>query len=149
MSTPHHDRSSIAPATTAWAGNIATGLTLVVAVGVLVQAILGGVLASGAHPKTADVHEIIGPSLIVPSFAASLVLRLRLRASAAGRRAYAAGIGVTATLIIETALGLIADDHPGVLLLHIPIAVGLFGLLVRQLTSLRRLASGSHNDLGS
>src|SRR5215470_5139775 len=132
MNTPHNHRSSIAAPVTASASNAATGLTLLVAAGILVQAILGGVLAGGDHPHAVDVHEIIGPALIVPSFVASLVTRLRLRTTATGRRAYVAGVGVTAALIIEAALGFAADDHPGVLALHIPIAVGLFGLLVRQ-----------------
>src|SRR5262245_42611367 len=124
MNTRTNDRSSIAPPMKLSASNTATGLTLVVAVGVLVQAVLGGVLVAGDHPHTVDAHEIIGPALIVPSFAASLVIRLRLRATATGRRAYAAGIGVTAALIIETALGLVADDRSGLLALHIPVAVG-------------------------
>lgn len=53
--------------------------------------------------------------------------------------AVAAGIGLTATLMLGNALGFISGHHPGVLVLHIPVAVGLFGMLVRQLTSLRQL----------
>jgi hypothetical protein len=123
----------------AGAANAATGLTIVVAVGILVQAVLAGVFASGNHPHTVEVHKVIGPALILPSFVASLITRRRLRTTPTGRRAYVAGIGVTTFLIIETALGLLSDDHPGLLVLHIPIAIGLFGMLVRQLTSLRQL----------
>ena len=139
MSATSDTGSPVSAPTTIGAATAAARLTTVVAIGVLVQAILAGVFVGGDHPHATDVHQVIGPALIVPSLAASIITRLRLRTTPAGRRAYIAGIGVTVTLIIEDALGFISGDHPGVLVLHIPVAVALFGLLVRQLTSLRQL----------
>jgi hypothetical protein len=122
------------------AGRTAAQLTAVVAVGVLVQAVLAGVFLGADHPKAVDVHEALGPLLIVPALVSTVISGRWLRTTPAGRRASAAGLGLTVALIAETALGLLADRHAGVLILHIPLAVAIFGMLTLQLHSLRSAA---------
>lgn len=118
-------------------GSIPLALTISVGVGVLVEAVLAGVFVGGHHPHAINVHQLVGPLLILPAIAAAVLIRVRLRGTPSGRRAFRTGVGITSALIVETALGLASDDHPGILVLHVPVGVALFGLLVYQLQVLR------------
>jgi hypothetical protein len=118
-------------------GSIPLALTISVGVGVLVEAVLAGVFVGGHHPHAINVHQLVGPLLILPAIAAAVLIRVRSRGTPSGRRAFRTGVGITSALIVETALGLASDDHPGILVLHVPVGVALFGLLVYQLQVLR------------
>lgn len=118
-------------------GSIPFALTIIVGIGVLVEAGLAGVFVGGDHPHAVNVHQLVGPLLILPAIAAAVLIRVRLRATPSGRRAFRTGVGITGALIVETALGLASDDHPGILVLHVPVGVALFGLLAYQLQALR------------
>src|SRR4051794_29926839 len=112
-------------------------LTIVIGVGILVEAGLAGVFVGGHHPPAVNGHQLVGPLLILPAIAAAVLIRVRLRGTPSGRRAFRTGVGIAAALIVETTLGLASDDHPGILALHLPVGVALFGLLAYQLQVLR------------
>jgi hypothetical protein len=118
-------------------GSITFALTISVGIGVLVEAVLAGVFVGGDHPHAVNVHQLVGPLLILPAIAAAVLIRVRLRGTPSGRRAFRTGVGITGALVVETALGLASDDHPGILVLHLPVGVALFGLLAYQLQALR------------
>ena len=113
------------------------------AAGVIAQAALAGTFLAGGHHRALDAHQVLGPLLVLPTLASAIVIRLYLSATEAGTRAFRAAVGLTAALLIETALGFISDDHPAALVAHIPIAVGIFGMLVTQLHYLRQVAKDS------
>jgi hypothetical protein len=118
-------------------GSIPFALTSIIGIGVLAQAVLAGVFVGGHHPHAVNVHQLVGPLLVLPAIATAVLIRVRLRGTPRGRRAFPTGVGITAALIAETALGLASDDHPGILALHVPVGVALFGLLAYQLQVLR------------
>lgn len=115
---------------------IALALTVLVALGLIAQAVLAGAFYEDAHHGALDVHKALGPALIVPALLAAAVCAARLRSLPRGGRAFASAAGTTVALILEAGLGFGADHHPGLLLLHVPIALGLFAMLTRQITSL-------------
>lgn len=127
-----------------WAARAAFALTVLVAVGVIVQSALAGAFYQGAHHHGLDVHKALGPALIVPAILAALVCAARLRTVPEGRRAFTAAAGSTIALAVETALGFWAGHHSGLLLLHVPIALGLLVMLSRQITSLAAIARAHH-----
>jgi hypothetical protein len=126
--------TSIAPA------RIALGLTVLVTLGVVAQAVLAGAFFENAHRGALDVHKALGPALIAPALLAVAVCAARLRSLPRGGYAFKSAVGSTAALILEAGLGFGADHHPGLLLLHVPIALGIFATLSRQITSLALLA---------
>jgi hypothetical protein len=101
---------------TSSAARVALALTVLVLLGVLVQALLG-------------------PALLVVVICAA-----RLRIAAAGQRALTAAAATTLALVVEAALGFGSDQHPGLLVLHIPVGLGLFAMLTRQVVTLRAIA---------
>jgi hypothetical protein len=111
-----------------------------VLLGVLVQAVLAGDFYRGAHPGAVDVHKALGPALLGPALLVVVICAARLRIAAAGRRALTAAAGTTLALFAEAALGFGSDQHPGLLVLHIPVALGLFAMLTRQVVTLRAIA---------
>ena len=119
-----------------FAARAALTLTGIVGLGVVAQAVLAGAFYDGAHHSAVDVHKALGPALIVPAVLAAIVCAARLRALPSGRRAFVAAAGTSVALIIEAGLGFGADHHSGLLLLHVPIALCLFAMLSRQITSL-------------
>lgn len=125
---------------TSAAARVALALTIVVLLGVLVQAVLAGEFYDGAHPSAIDVHKALGPALLGPALLVVVICAARLRIAAAGRRALIAAAGTTLALAVEAALGFGSDQHPGLLVLHIPVALGLFAMLSRQVTTLRAIA---------
>lgn len=123
---------------------ITTVLTRTVGVGVMAQGLLAGLfLDVGGNPRAHDVHEALGPLLVVLGLAAVVVSRLRLGGTAAGRKVSFATMGLTAALAVEDVLGIVSSDHPALLALHIPVAIGLFGLYLRAALSLRTLRSSA------
>jgi len=126
--------SSSAPA------RVALALTALVALGVIAQAVLAGAFYEGAHHTALDVHKALGPALIAPALLAAAVCAARLRSLPRGGRAFKSAAGTTVALILEAALGFGADHHSGLLLLHVPIALGLFAMLSRQITALALIA---------
>jgi len=126
--------------TSSSAARIALALTGLVALGVIAQAVLAGAFYEGAHHKAVDVHKVVGPVLIAPALLAAAVCAARLRSIPRGDRAFKAAAGSAVALILEAGLGFGADHHSGLLLLHVPIALGLFAMLVRQIASLALIA---------
>jgi cytochrome bd-type quinol oxidase subunit 2 len=122
------------------AARVALALTLLVVLGVLVQAVLAGDFYGGAHPRAIDVHKALGPALLAPALLVVVICAARLRIAAAGQRALTAAAGTTVALVVEAALGFGSDQHPGLLVLHIPVALGLFAMLTRQVVTLRAIA---------
>jgi cytochrome bd-type quinol oxidase subunit 2 len=125
---------------TSAAARVALALTVLVLLGVLVQAVLAGDFYGGAHHRAIDVHKALGPALLAPALLVVVICAARLRIAAAGRRALAAAAGTTLALVVEAALGFGSDQHPGLLVLHIPVALGLFAMLTRQVMTLRVIA---------
>jgi hypothetical protein len=125
---------------TSSAARVALALTVLVLLGVLVQGVLAGDFYGGAHPRAVDVHKALGPALLGPALLVVVICAARLRVAAAGRRALTAAAGTTLALVVEAALGFGSDQHPGLLVLHIPIALGLFAMLSRQVVVLRAIA---------
>jgi hypothetical protein len=128
------------PAPTSAAARVALVLTVVVLFGVLVQAALAGAFYGEAHPNAVDAHKALGPALLAPALLVVVICAARLRTAAAGRRALTAAAGTTLALALEATLGFASDRHPGLLVLHIPVALGLFAMLSRQVTTLRAIA---------
>jgi hypothetical protein len=128
------------PHETSAAARVALALTFLVLLGVLVQAVLAGDFYGGAHPRAIDAHKALGPALLAPALLVVVICAARLRIAAAGQRALIAAAGTTLALIVEAALGFGSDPHPGLLVLHIPVALGLFAMLSRQITTLRAIA---------
>jgi hypothetical protein len=126
------------------AARAALALTMVAALGVIVQSVLAGAFYQGAHHQALDVHKALGPALIAPAILAAIVCATRLRTVPGGRRASAAAAGSSVALAVETALGFGAGHHSGLLLLHVPIALGLLAMLSRQITSLAAIARAHH-----
>ena len=123
-------------------------LTGLLGVGIIAQGVIAGLFLDGSNNgRAVDVHEVLGPLLVLVGLAAAVV-SLRLRASAAGQRVAYATAGLTATLAIEVALGFISSDHPRVLAAHIPLAIGLFGFFVRTSSALRALRSPARRAEG-
>lgn len=124
---------------TSAAARVALALTILVLLGVLLQAVLAGDFYGGAHSSAIDVHKALGPALLGPALLVVVICAARLRIAAAGQRALTAAAGTTLALAIEAALGFGSDRHPGLLVLHIPVALGLFAMLSRQLATLRTI----------
>jgi hypothetical protein len=143
-STPNQNAGAFmqseTPHETSAAARVALALTFLVLLGVLMQAVLAGDFYGGAHPRAVDVHKALGPALIAPALLVAVICAARLRIAAAGQRALTAAVGTTVALVVEAALGFGSDQHPGLLVLHIPIALGLFAMLSRQVTTLRAIA---------
>ena len=114
-------------------------LAITVAVGIIAQSVLAGIfLAGDHHPHATDAHQMLGPLLLVPALASALLTR-SLRTLPLGPAAFRSGIAVVVALALESGLGFAASDHKGLLALHIPVAVLLFGGLTRQISSLTTL----------
>jgi hypothetical protein len=124
---------------TSAAARVALALTVLVLLGVLVQAVLAGDFYGGAHPRAVDVHKALGPALLGPALLVVVICAARLRIAAAGQRALTAA-ATTLALVVEAALGFGSDQHPGLLVLHIPVGLGLFAMLTRQVVTLRAIA---------
>jgi hypothetical protein len=118
------------------AARAALVLSVLVAVGVIAQSILAGAFYEDAHHHAVDVHKALGPALIAPAILVAIICGITLRAVPGGRRTFAAATTTAVLLAIETALGLGAEHHSALLVLHVPIALGLFAMLARQITSL-------------
>src|SRR4051794_16733637 len=101
---------------------------------------LAGDFYGGDHPSALDVHKALGPALLGPALLVVAICAARLRIAGTRQRALTAAVGTTLALAVEAALGFGADQHPGLLVLHIPVALGLFAMLSRQVTTLRAIA---------
>jgi hypothetical protein len=116
---------------------ITTALTGVVGAGIIAQGLIAGVFLDGSDNQRAiDVHEILGPLLVLVALASAIVSRVRLRGSAGQRVSYATS-GLAAALALEVVLGFISSEHPALLALHVPVAIGLFGFFIRTSSALR------------
>jgi hypothetical protein len=117
-------------------------LAITVAVGIIAQSVLAGIfLAGDHHPHATGAHQMLGPLLLVPALASALLTR-SLRSKPLGPAAFRSGIAVVVALALESGLGVAASEHKGLLALHIPVAVLLFGGLTRQISSLNTLRRG-------
>jgi hypothetical protein len=128
---------------------ITTALTGVVGVGVIAQGLIAGLFLDGSgHQRAIDAHEMLGPLLVLVALAAAMVSSLQLRGSASGQKVSHATLGLAAALTIEVVLGFISSDHPALLAVHIPVAIGMFGFFIRTSSALRSLRSPARGDEG-
>jgi hypothetical protein len=127
------------PRTSSNSAQVATVLAVIVAVGIVAQAVLAGIFLGGDHhPHATDAHQMLGPVLLVPALASAIMAR-SLRTKPLGPAAFRSGMAVVVALGLEDALGFAASDHTGLLALHIPVAVLLLGGLTRQISALNAL----------
>lgn len=128
---------------------ITTVLTGVVGVGIIAQGLIAGLFLDGSgHQRAIDVHEMLGPLLVLVALAAAVVSRLQLRGSAPRQKVSYATLGLAAALAVEVVLGFISSDHPALLAVHIPVAIGMFGFFIRTTSALRALRSPAPGDEG-
>lgn len=121
-------RAIAAPRITAWTG-------FVLAVGVLVQGLLAGGFLGGDHRWFAW-HEVLGTALVLPPLV-SLVAAL----VAAGRRPRTRSALATRVFLVVLVVAVIVTGHAGhsLLAVHIPAAVAVAGIAVRQATGFVRI----------
>ncbi|MFI5894937.1 hypothetical protein ACIA5D_33050 [Actinoplanes sp. NPDC051513] len=127
MVTTSAARIAAAPRTIA-ASRLTAILGLTLAVGVLAQGLFAGAFMSGDHQWLAW-HEALGNALVLPPLA-SLVAALVLRRRHPDPPAALA----TRVFLLALVIVVIATGHAGrdMLVVHIPAALALVGIAVRQ-----------------
>jgi hypothetical protein len=89
---------------------ITTVLTGVVGAGIIAQGLIAGLFLDGSDNQRAiDVHEILGPLLVLVGLASAIVSCLRLRGSPSGRKVSYATVGLTSALHSRSSWG---SSHP-------------------------------------
>jgi hypothetical protein len=128
MTHPTGPRAIAAPRLTAMTG-------LVLAVGVLVQGLLAGGFLGGDHRWYAW-HEILGTALVLPPLVSLVVALVLLR-----RRPEAPAALATRAFLLALVVTVIVTGHAGRILLavHIPAAIAVAGIAVRQATGFVRV----------
>lgn len=121
-------RAVAAPRLTATTG-------LVLAAGVLVQGLLAGGFLGGEH-RWYSWHELLGTALVLPplvSLVAALVLLRRQPESPAAL--------VTRVFLVALVVTVVVTGHagPDLLAVHIPAAIAVAGIAVRQATGFVRV----------
>ena len=103
--------------------------------GVLVQAVTGGVFARETnHKGLINAHSGIAYLVAVLALAAVVVGFVKWRGKIGGQVVLAEAIGLLVLAIIQIGIGQQigelgkGDTHPGLLAIHIPVALLLFGL---------------------
>jgi heme A synthase len=92
---------------------------------VLVQAVLAGQFLY-AEAGLVAVHRVIAEALPLVSAALCVALWFR-REEPRGRKLFAAAVGVTALLIVQTGLGFAGRTSTGSAAIHVPLGVLIFG----------------------
>jgi hypothetical protein len=110
-------------------------LGLVLAVGVLAQGLSAGAFLQGDHRWYAW-HEVLGTTLVLPPLVSLVVALVLLRRQPDTASALATRIVLLALVIVVIAAG-----HAGrsLLALHIPAAIAVVGISIRQATGFVRV----------
>jgi hypothetical protein len=103
-------------------------VTTVLMLGIFSQAITAGLLRRGDE-WAQTLHRTTAGVLVVGTFVAGIVALLTLRGEPRGRRMGTMLVILAVGLVVEYALGAAAVDGKDVLWIHIPVGVGLIGLM--------------------
>lgn len=128
MDSPSHPRTIAAPRTTAILG-------LILAVSVLAQGLFAAGFMQGGHAWHAW-HEALGNALVLPPLVSLLVALLLLR-----RQPDPPSALVTRVFLLTLVIVVILTGHAGrdLLMVHIPAAIAVVGISVRQATGFIRV----------
>ncbi|HEX7660991.1 MAG TPA: hypothetical protein VF444_16090 [Pseudonocardiaceae bacterium] len=132
MSTPTNPPTS--PRTVA-APRLTAVLGLILAVGVLAQGLLAGAFMQGDH-QWLSWHEALGTSLILPPLISVIAALVLLR-----RQPDSPSALLTRIFLLVLVIVVILTGHAGrsLLALHIPAAIAVAGIAVRQATGFVRI----------
>jgi hypothetical protein len=103
-------------------------VTTVLTLGIFSQAITAGLLLRG-DGWAQTFHRSAAGVLVVGTFLAGIVALATLRDEARGRRMGIMLVVLAVGLVVQYALGTAAVDGKDVLWIHIPLGVGLIGLI--------------------
>lgn len=127
VDTPTRPRTIAAPRLTAILG-------LVLAVGVLVQGLFAGAFMQGDR-QWLTWHEMLGSALVLPPLISLIAALVLLR-----RRPDPPSALATRIFLLVLVIVVIATGHAGGLLaVHIPAAIAVVGIAVRQATGFVRI----------
>jgi hypothetical protein len=114
-------------------------VTTVLMLAIFSQAITAGLLLRG-DGWAQTVHRTAAGILVAATFVAGLVALVTLRDESRGRRMGTLLVVLAVGLVVQYALGAAAVDGKDVLWIHIPLGVGLIGLMDKvQLLSTGKL----------
>jgi lipopolysaccharide export LptBFGC system permease protein LptF len=114
--------------------------------GILVQAVTGGIFArESKHKGLIDAHSGIAYLIAVLAVAAVVVAFVLWRGRAGGQLVIAETVAMLIGVIIQIGIGQKIGDlgkggtHPGLLAIHIPLALIIFGLALHLSTSVANM----------
>lgn len=113
----------------------------VVALGTLIQAVMGGLVAREFRKGVIDAHQGVGYLIGVVALAALVVALTQWRGRVGGQLVLYETAGMLVAAVLEIGVGQQIGDygksagtHPGVLAIHIPLALIIFGLALHLST---------------
>jgi hypothetical protein len=132
------------------AAKAVAALTGVVSLGVLVQAVTGGVFArEGGHKGLINAHSGIAYLIALAALALVVVAFMMWRGKAGGQVVVAESLALFVGVVIQIGIGQQIGDlnkggtqHPGLLAIHIPLALIVFGLSLHLATFVANLRRG-------
>ena len=114
-------------------------VTTVLMLAIFSQAITAGLLLRG-DGWAQTVHRTAAGALVAATFVAGVVALVTLRGEPRGRRMGTLLVVLAVGLVVQYALGAAAVDGKDVLWIHVPLGVGLIGLMDKvQLLSTGKL----------
>ena len=118
----------------------------VVALGTLIQAVMGGAIAREYRKGVIDAHQGVGYLIGLVALAAVVVAVTQWRGRVGGQLVLYETAGMFVAAVLEIGLGQQIGDytksgsmHPGVLAIHIPLALIIFGLALHLSTFVANL----------
>lgn len=121
-----------------------------VSLGVLVEAVLGGIFAREKnHKGLIDSHQGIAYLVALLALAAVVVAFVSWRGKVGGPVVVAETLAMFVAIIIQIGIGQQIGDlgkggtHPGLLAIHIPLALIIFGLALHLSTFVANVRRGS------
>jgi hypothetical protein len=128
------------------AAKLVSAIVGVVALGVLVQAVTGGMFARERdHKGWIDAHSGIAYLIGLLALVAVVVALVMWRGRVGGSVVIAETVALLVAVIIQIGIGLQIGDldksgtHPGLLAIHIPLALIIFGLTLHLSTYVANL----------
>ena len=103
-------------------------VTTVLMLAIFSQAITAGLLLRG-DGWAQTFHRSAAGALVAATFVAGVVALVTLRAEARGRRMGTMLVVIAVGLVVEYALGAASVEGKDVLWIHVPVGVGLIGLM--------------------
>jgi hypothetical protein len=121
-----------------------------VSLGVLVQAVLGGIFAREKdHGGLINAHQGIAYLMALVALAAVVVAFMSWRGKVGGPVVVAETLAMFVAVVVQIAVGQEIGDlgkggtHPGLLAIHIPLALIIFGLALHLSTYVANVRRGS------